>query len=392
VKETIMERMRDPERDQVLRQAVRSAGLKAILAWYPEDIVLSCGTWPCLGLTLCLYPADGAPVFYAASNEPEDVLPAGFVHRRFMPGAAAWTALHGVLAADLAERGIAPGGLGIAMDDGQHALPSFPGETPPLTQAAVQVILGGFATRDATDVFARCGQRKTRHEIEALRRTNAAAGAGLDAFHSALTPGTTETGIAAAVESAIQCFSGREGCRLARGWAHVQGGRHIYEAGTFSRSSALRVQAGDLVLLELATCVDGYWSDLTRTACVGKTSDRQRRLLAAVKEAQAAAIRSIRPGVSHESVDAAARDSLTASGFGAGFVHGCGHHVGFRYHDRGPALQAGSTQLLEEGMVITVEPGSYGTDFGGGARFEDNVLVGAAGPEILSPIGITWQP
>lgn len=387
-----MERVSDPERHQLLRHAMLEAGLQALLAWYPEDIVMSCGTWPCLGLTLCLYPAEGTPVFYAASNEPDDVLPPGCVHRRFTPGPGAWSALGGLLGADLRTLGIAPGALGIAMDDGQHAPPSFPGETPPMTQGAVQVILGGFAVRDATEVFARCGQRKTRREIEALRRTNAAAGAGLDAFHSALVPGATEAGIAAAVESAIQCFSGRAGCGLARGWAHVQGGRHIYEAGTFSRSSALRLEEGDLVLLELATCVDGYWSDLTRTAGVGRIAEPQRRLLAAVKDAQAAAIRAIRPGASHESIDGAARESLTRSGFGAGFVHGCGHHVGFRYHDRGPGLGGGSIQPLEEGMVITVEPGSYGTQFGGGARFEDNVLVGASGAEVLSPLGKSWQP
>jgi len=387
-----MERTNDPERERLLRQAIQRAGLKALLAWYTEDIVMSCGTWPCVGLTLCLYPAEGTPVFYAASTEPDDVLPTGFRHRRFPAGSDAWSVLHGLVYADLKALGVPPGQLGIAADDGQHAPPSFAGETPPLTQRAVQAILGEFQTCDATEVFSRCGQRKTGREIEALRRTNAAAGAGLEAFHAALIPGATETTVASSVESAIQCFSGRNGCRLARGWAHVQGGRHIYEAGTFSRSSALRLEEGDLVLLELGTCVDGYWSDLTRTACVGKISERQRELLAAVKEAQSVAIGAIRPGASHESIDTAARNSLSRSGFGPGFIHGCGHHVGFRYHDRGPSLQSGSNQPLGEGMVITVEPGSYGAEFGGGARFEDNVLVVPSGAEVLSPMDKSWKP
>ena len=384
--------MNDLERGQLLRGAIQAAGLQAILAWYPEDIVMACGTWPCLGMTLCLYPAAGIPVFYAASNEPADVLPAGFVHRRFAPGPTAWSELGVLLGTDLKQLGIEPGRLGTAADDGQHAPPSFPGETPPLTQRAVGIVLDGFVVRDATETFTRAGQRKTALEVAALRRTNAAARAGLEAFHSALVPGASETGIAAEVEKAIQSFSGREGSRLARGWAHVQGGANIYKGGTFSRSSPLRVADGDLVLLELATCVDGFWSDLTRTATVGKTGERQRRLLAAVKEAQAAAIRAVRPGASHESIDAAARRHLMERGFGAGFVHGCGHHVGFRYHDRGPTLESGSTQALEEGMVITVEPGSYDVAFGGGARFEDNVLVAATGPQVLSPLEMSWSP
>ena len=387
-----MEKMRDPERERILRDAIKGGGLHAILAWYPEDIVMACGTWPCNGLTLCLYPAEGQPVFYAAPGEPDDVMPAGFIHRRFTPGAGPWSELHDMLAADLRRLGMDCGKLGIAMDDGQHAVPSFPGETPPLTSRAVEAILGGIQAQDATEVFASAGQRKTPLEIEALRRTNAAAAAGIDAFHEALVPGASEAEIAARVESAIQCFSGRDGCRLARGWAHVQGGENIFQGGTFSRSSALRMSRGDLVLLELGTCADGYWSDLTRTAGVGEIGPRQRALLTAVKEAQAAAIHAVRLGVSHESVDAAARRVLTEKGYGAGFVLGCGHHVGFRYHDRGPGLQAGSTAVLAENMVITIEPGAYGTQFGGGARFEDDVRVGPEGAEVLSPIEKAWRP
>ncbi|MGA2547334.1 MAG: Xaa-Pro peptidase family protein [Rectinemataceae bacterium] len=386
-----MERMRDPERERLLRDAIKGGGLQAILAWYPEDIVMACGTWPCLGLTICLYPAEGQPVFYASSNEPDDVLPPGFLHRRFSPGVGARRELNGLLADDLRRLGIESGELGIPEDDGQHAVTSFPGETPPMTSHAIEVILGDFKTRDATAVFTSAGQRKTPLEIEALRRANAAAAAGLDAFHQALVPGVSEAEIAARVESAIQCFSGQQGCRLARGWAHVQGGANIDKGGTFSRSSALRVGNGDLALMELATCVDGYWSDLTRTAGIGELGPRQRALLACVKEAQAAAINAVRPGVSHEAVDAVARRVLIDKGYGAGIIHGFGHQVGFRYHDRGPALQPGSTAMLEEGMVITIEPGSYGSQLGGGARFEDNILVGPRNAVLLSPIENSWK-
>jgi Xaa-Pro dipeptidase len=387
-----MAEIRDAERAQRLREAMGRGGLKAVLAWYPEDIVMACGTWPCLGLTVCLYPADGQPVFYAAENEPDDVLPPGFQHRRFAPSPEGRKDLARLLAQDLGRLGIEPGQLGVPADDGQHATTTFPGETSPFTAAVIGTLLGDVKPRDATAVFTVAGSRKTRREVEALRRTNAAAAAGLRAFHEALVPGATEVGVAARVEAAIHEFSGRQGCALARGWAHVQGGANIYDSGTFSRSSALALAEGDLVLIELATCVDGYWSDLTRTAGVGRLGERQRALLAAVKESQAAAITAARPGVTHEAVEAAARAVLNAKGYGGGYPNFCGHHVGFRYHDRGPVLVAGSASPLEEGMVITVEPGAYGRQFGGGARFEDDVLVTATGSEVISPIDESWKP
>jgi Xaa-Pro dipeptidase len=391
--EGIVDKIRDVERDEILRREIASAGLKAILAWYPEDIVMMGGTWPCNGITLCLYPVDGQPIFYAGAGEPEDVLPAGFAHRRFTPQQGGWGELRNQLAADLVLLGVRGGELGITEDVGQHALPSFSGETPSLSQAGAAIILEGMSARDATPLFDRLSQKKTRLEIEAIRRTNAVARAGLEAFHASLKPGRSEVQISAAAESAIQERSGTGGCTRARGWAHVQGGPNISMAGTFSRSTATKMSDGDVVLLELATCVDGYWSDLTRTAPVGRRmGDRPRALLTAVRQAQAAAIAAVRPGVTHEQVDAVARKHLVEKGFGSGFTHNCGHHVGFRYHDRGPALQAGSLDPLEAGMVITVEPGSYGKELGGGARFEDDVLVTANGVEVLSPRDVAWKP
>jgi Xaa-Pro dipeptidase len=388
-----MEKIRDVERDEILRKEIRAAGLKAVLAWYPEDIVMMGGTWPCNGITLCLYPADGQPVFYAGAGEPHDVLPPGFAHRRFTPQPGAWSELRDHLAGDLVILGVRAGELGITGDVGQHALPSFPGETTPLTQAAAAIILEGMSPCDATPLFDRLSQKKTRLEVEAIRRTNSAARAGLEAFHASLKPGRTEAQVAAAVESAVQEYSGSGGSARARGWAHVQGGPNILMAGTFSRSSATKLSDGDVVLLELATVVDGYWSDLTRTAPVGRRiAERPRALLTAVREAQAAAITAVRPGVTHEHIDAVARKHLTARGLGSGFTHSCGHHVGFRYHDRGPTLQAGSLAPLEAGMVITVEPGAYGAELGGGARFEDDVLVTANGAEVLSPRDVAWKP
>src|SRR5271157_5976642 len=223
-----MSSLRDPERDSILRSALQAARLGAILAWYPEDILMLSGSHSCYGMDLCLYPAVGAPILYAPQGEPEDTLPPGFVLRRFSPGPAGgagrWEELGQMLRRDLQDLGIGPGSLGTAVDDGIHAVPSFSAESPPLTPAGLEHVLRGAGARDATELFTNVGLVKTGQEIDSIRRANRAAGAGLEAFFAGCEPGRTEAELAAAVEAAVQGRSGWDRCRLARGWAHVQSG------------------------------------------------------------------------------------------------------------------------------------------------------------------------
>ena len=117
--------------------------------------------------------------------------------------------------------------------------------------------------------FADLYLRKTIEEIQAIRLANQVANFGLKVFFENLTPGIPEADIAAAVESAIYRQIGRDGIFHSRAWAMVQSGPNSAHAGQFNRSTGRRLQDGDLVLIELATCVNGYWSDLTRTGTVG---------------------------------------------------------------------------------------------------------------------------
>ena len=95
----------------------------------------------------------------------------------------------------------------------------------------------------------------------------------------------------------------------------VQSGPNSADAGRFNRSTGRRLENGDLVLIELATCVNGYWSDLTRTAAVGSPKPEIEPILALAKDAQQAAVDGIRPGVSAAHIDALARDKIAAQGF-----------------------------------------------------------------------------
>jgi Xaa-Pro aminopeptidase len=275
--------------------------------------------------------------------------------------------------------------IGYAPDGGRHAPPGNAGEAPPLHTALIAALLDDVEAIPTPDFFAAQMLRKTPREVEAIRRANRAAAAGLRAFFDALHPGLSETEVAGRVEAAIQACTGQDGIGLARGWAYVQAGDNALLAGPISRSSGYALRDGDLVLLELGTFTDGYWSDLTRVSVVGHPTQIQADLLATVRAAQRAALAAVRPGATHASVDAAARRVIETRGMGPGFTHATGHHVGFRWHDPGPMLAAGSEEPLEAGMVVTIEPGVYGPQFGGGARFEDNVLVTEHGAEILSP-------
>jgi Xaa-Pro aminopeptidase len=154
----------------------------------------------------------------------------------------------------------------------------------------------------------------------------------------------------------------------------------------YARSTAKRVALGELVLVHANSYVDGYWTDVTRTYCLGTPDDRQRAMYDAVFEARRVALDSIRPGVSGQAVDSAARDVLTTRGFGPAFKHATGHGVGFDAidHNARPRLAPGSNDILQPGMVCNVEPAIYLEGYGG-LRHCDMVAVTDTGARVLTP-------
>jgi Xaa-Pro aminopeptidase len=152
-----------------------------------------------------------------------------------------------------------------------------------------------------------------------------------------------------------------------------------------------RVQEGEPVLLELGVVADGYWSDRTRTVAAGRPGDRLAEVLHAVNAAQDRAILLARPGVPAAEVDAAARRVLREAGLDAEFLHGTGHGLGFRYHEPRPLIAPSSRDVLQEGMIHSVEPGAYSRAFGG-VRTEDDVLIAEAGAAVLGPFDRSAGP
>jgi Xaa-Pro aminopeptidase len=150
------------------------------------------------------------------------------------------------------------------------------------------------------------------------------------------------------------------------------------------------LQAGDGVVLDFGGVYDGYCVDLTRTLHVGAPAPALVRMVAAVREAHAAAIAAVRPGARPSDIDAAARDVLTAHGLGDAFGHGTGHGLGLEVHED-PRIAKLPSALpdtpVAPGMVFTIEPGAYVEGLGG-VRIEDDVLVTDQGCDVLTDVPI----
>jgi Xaa-Pro aminopeptidase len=210
--------------------------------------------------------------------------------------------------------------------------------------------------------------RKTADEVEALRR----AGAAIDRVHAQvhqwLRAGRTEREVGKDIADAI----------IAAG--HVSVDFVIVGSGPNGASphhelSDRVIEPGDPVVVDIGgTMPDGYCSDETRTYSVGTPPSEFVDYYTVLQAAQAAACEHVRPGVTAESVDAAARDIITAAGYGDYFVHRTGHGIGLETHEE-PYIVTGNAELLEPGMAFSIEPGIY-LPGKHGARIEDILVCG----------------
>ncbi len=144
-----------------------------------------------------------------------------------------------------------------------------------------------------------------------------------------------------------------------------------------------RLQRGDFLLMDFGALYENYASDMTRTVVVGKAQEKQRRMYEVVSEAHRAALDMMKAGVNGREVHETAAAVIDATEFKDRFTHGLGHTVGLAVHD-GAAMRSSESLTLEEGMVMTVEPGVYLPGYGG-VRIEDDVLIMGEGVEILTP-------
>jgi Xaa-Pro aminopeptidase len=221
---------------------------------------------------------------------------------------------------------------------------------------------------------------KDEAEIAILREAGRRLGQVAEQAVSLAVPGRTESEVAADIDTLIR----RAGFSRPAFETIVASGPN--GALPHGRPGARRLQEGEGVVLDFGGVYDGYSVDLTRTVELGTARPEWRRMESAVTEAQRAAIGAVRPGVPASAVDAAARDVLKQHGLAEAFGHATGHGLGLEVHEEprvGSRIEGQADVLLEPGMVFTIEPGAY-VEGVGGVRLEDDVLVTAAGCDVLT--------
>jgi Xaa-Pro aminopeptidase len=259
-----------------------------------------------------------------------------------------------------------PGAGAVALDDLMHAVKVL----------RLRAAMPDVRQAEGGDVLRELRMRKTVDEVASLRR----AGLAIDSVHAQvpqwLRAGRTEREVAVDIADAI----------LAAG--HVSVDFVIVGSGPNGASphhevSDRVIRSGDPVVVDIGGGMpDGYRSDETRTYCVGEPTPDFVESYQVLQAAQDLACRHVRPGVTAESVDAAARDVIAEAGYGELFVHRTGHGIGLETHED-PYIVTGNTRVLEPGMAFSIEPGIY-TPGVSGARIEDIVVVTDDGVERLN--------
>lgn len=219
-------------------------------------------------------------------------------------------------------------------------------------------------------------QIKDKYEVSEIERSIGMAQRAFEVIRHSMTPNQTEAEIAHNLEHQIRAYGGDKcafepivgvGPRAALPHA-IKTDRQIGES--------------PFVLIDWGAKAGQYMSDLTRVLVTGKLSSKLDKIYNIVLKAQLAAIDKIKPGVSMDVVDSAARGLIAKSGYGKKFGHGLGHGFGLQIHEN-PRISPGNTDLIQAGMVITIEPGIYLPGWGG-VRIEDDILVTSDGHRVLT--------
>ena len=219
--------------------------------------------------------------------------------------------------------------------------------------------------------------RKLPDEIALMRRAVAISEQALDNLLAWVKPGLTERQIAARLEDELSALGSE---KLAFGTLVQTGPNSALPHGTTTDRA---LQADEFLLIDFGGMVGGYPADITRTFCLGAPSAEMQSMYDAVLRANEAARAAAGPGVPMGDVDRAARSVIEAAGYGPYFIHRTGHGLGLDTHEPIPQIAAGVADLLEPGMVFTIEPGVYIPGLGG-VRIEDNVAVTETGIDVLT--------
>lgn len=249
---------------------------------------------------------------------------------------------------------------------------------------AITKAVGARRLAETTGILATLRAVKDELEIKHIKRAIRIQEQALEATLDQVAAGQTESEICALLEYEMKSLGAEKPAFDSIVAANANGSLPHAVPG------AMRTRSGGPLLIDWGARVNGYCSDMTRTFALGKWPRKVREIYGIVLEAHEAGLDAVKPGAMGSEVDAAARDVISDAGYGPEFGHSLGHGIGLDVHEA-PRLARTSSDQLEPGMIVTIEPGVYLPGVGG-VRIEDDVLVTKTGARSLCslPKEIDW--
>lgn len=230
--------------------------------------------------------------------------------------------------------------------------------------------------RPASGIAARCMTCKDDIEIASLTQAASISDRVFTDLLGLIRPGVTELDLVAEIASRHR----RYGAENDAFDTIVASGPH--SSMPHARPTTRALAAGDFVTIDFGCIFDGYHSDITRTVAVGRASRAMKDVYAVVLEAQVTGIAAARAGITGKQLDRTVRRIIAQRGYGKYFVHGLGHGIGLQIHEE-PKVSKINTNELNEGAVITIEPGIY-LPGAFGVRIEDDVVLRNGGCDVIT--------
>lgn len=379
-----------------IQEELRASGLDALVCTLPENVLMLTGYWPVVGTAVAVATPDQIAVL--APEDEHELAERGWAEvRTYQPGSLTQITGPGEAVSEplgtlLNDLGVGRGRLGY---DDADIYEGASYAALHLFRTGIRDVLATAAPRasvaSGSTSVSRLRTALSATEVDWVRLACEIAGAIFRDAAGDIRPGLREPDVAASFQGPLVGRGlAQSNAARAGGFVWCMSGPNSALAGAaYAQTRNRQLEHGDLVLVHCNSYLDGYWTDITRTYCLGRPHARQREMYDAIFAARAAALAAIRPGVRAADVDAAARGVLTERGFGQYFTHGIGHNVGFSVisMDFPPRLHPASPDYLEVGMTFNIEPAIYISGYGG-IRHCDVVTVREEGAEVLT----TFQP
>lgn len=382
---------RDDDKLERVRQMMRDEDLDALVVRAPDNLVYLTDYWCMKGYDLVVFPREGEPTLVVLEPQLEDAHRTAWTsdirpYPHYDPADARPPAVRAVdtCLAVLVERDLT-GRVGLELSQGVQGADRMVGEPTVFSKPyyeAFEAVCRSVV--DASGLLARARTRKSDQEVERMRLAQEIATLGLADLGERIRPGMLESEVGAMFEGFVHAngigYKGK--VEMARAFTLVWSGPDIK---TFTATGHGPVCEHEPTLLEIWVCADGYWTDLTKNFCPGKLERRYEELLETLLGISEEAVAMARPGTRLGDLDVMVRERLAAAGYPGQPSHAIAHGLGVRAHEPPFAHQL-SDDVIEEHMVLAIEPGAY-WEGGGGLRIEDDYLITASGAERLGTFG-----